>query len=241
MRNALLCSLATLLIFGCGKPDTKLSNNNLSAEAETKPQYDNTSFGVYKGVIIGSSGYIVFRINNGDNVVKGYLTIDDKKDILSTTETLVAGQPIKNVRFTGNFSSMTLNANADGNSAWLSDIKIDGHPDDVAAIIFHENSNQQVSSYEGKISGDLSGTINFNRIANNDTTFSIMKFKNNPFVYYGYGYRWPVSNDTIQFNFFDENPGYYEFKGILKNDQINGTWKNEVNGKNGSFSSVRTY
>ena len=34
------------------------NDNGLPTSAETKPQYDNTSFGVYKGVVIGSSGIL---------------------------------------------------------------------------------------------------------------------------------------------------------------------------------------
>lgn len=239
MKNTILLLLfSTILIFSCGKSGDNPSNQ-LPSKAETKPQYDNTSFGVYKGVIIGSSGYIVFRINNGDNTAKGELTIDDRKDILSTTQTITAGQPIVNVKFTGSFSSMTLNAGPDGRNAWITDIRIDGHADDVAAIIFHENSTQQVFSYEGKISGTLSGTINLNKITGNDTTFSIMKFNNEPIVYYGFSYK--ISNDSIGFNFYDVGAPYYEFKGKWGGDSFNGSWSDETDTNKGTFNSTRTY
>lgn len=239
MKNIiLLLFFPTVLIFSCSKTDNKPSNQ-LPDKAETKPSFDNTSFGVYKGVIIGSSGYIVFRINNGDNVAKGDLTIDGRKDILSTTQTITAGQPIVNVKFTGSFSSMTLNASADGNNARITDIKIDGHPGDVTGIVFHENSAQQVFSYEGKISGSLSGTINLNRITGNDTTFSIMKFTNNPTVYYGHSYN--ISTDSIGFNFYDIGAPYYKFQGKWGSDSFNGSWSDENNTNKGTFSSTRTY
>lgn len=61
MKNTILFLLfSTILIFSCSKLDDKTSNQ-FPTNAETKPQCDNTSFGVYKGVIIGSSGYIVFE------------------------------------------------------------------------------------------------------------------------------------------------------------------------------------
>lgn len=225
-------------MYSCGK-SSDTPSNQLPDKAETKPQYDNTSFGVYKGVIIGSSGYVVFRINNGDNEVKGYLTIDGRKDVLTTSQTITAGQPIINAKFTGNFSSMTLNASADGNNAWISDIKIDGHADEVKCLIFHENSTQQVFSYEGKINGTLSGTINCNRITGNDTTFTLMKFNNDPFVYYGFGF--PLPGDSVEFYFGDSNTPHYYFKGKWVENSLNGTWSDNNNINNGTFSGQRTY
>ena len=242
MKNTLsFLFVSMILMYSCGKSNDNPSSK-LPSKAETKPQYDNTSFGVYKGVIIGSSGYIIFRINNGDNEVKGYLTIDGRKDTLSTTQTITAGQPILNVKFMGSFSSMTLNANADGYNARLTEIEIDGHPDHVAGIIFHENSTQQIFSYEGKINGTLSGTINLNRFASSDTTHSIMKFDNNPTVYYGHGISF--SADSVQL-FFDEDglgpaPPYY-FRGKWGNDDLNGTWSDGNNINKGSFNVKRTY
>lgn len=239
MKNTIFLLLfSTFLNFNCSKSDDNPSNQ-FPTTAETKPQYDNTSFGVYKGVIIGSSGYIVFRINNGDNVATGNLTIDGRKDILSTTQTITAGQPIVNLKFTGNFSSMTLNANSDGSNPRITDIKIDGHPDDVASIIFHENSTQQVFSYEGKISGTFSGTINLNKITGNDSTFSIMKFDNNPIVYYGYGF--PISKDSVELFFNAGAAPYYHFKGKWESDILNGSWSDENSINKGTFNSVRTY
>lgn len=144
----------------CKKSDTKTPEDNYPAVAETKPQYNNTSFGVYKGVVIGSVGTIIFRINNGDGIVKGYLNIDNQKDTLSTSQSVTAGQPLVNLVFTGRFSSMTLSADADGSNAVISNLVITGHPN-ARALIFHENSTQPLLCYGGTFSGDLNGTICF--------------------------------------------------------------------------------
>src|SRR6185312_5029597 len=100
-------------------------------------------------------------------VLKGYLTIDHTKDTLSTTQTLVAGQAINNVNFTGRISSMTLSVNADGSNATLSNISIVGH-NNVTIFIIHKNSTKQVLCYEGTYSGNLSGTFNCARVGVND-------------------------------------------------------------------------
>lgn len=161
LKNAFLFALLISgFILSCKKPDTKLPDDSFPAIAETKPQYNNTSFGVYKGVVIGSVGTIVFRINNGDAIVKGYLNIDNQKDTLSTTQSVVAGQPLVNLAFTGRFSSMTLSADADGSNAVISNLVIAGHPN-ARALLVHENSTQPVLCYGGTFSGDLNGTICF--------------------------------------------------------------------------------
>jgi hypothetical protein len=156
--------LFTLLILGsCKKSDTKPVESGFPTSAETKPQYNNTTFGVYKGVIIGSVGTIVLKINNGDTIIRGYLNIDNVKDTLSTTQQISTGQPVINLNFTGRFSSMTLSANADGSNAQLSNLIIVGHPN-ATALVVHENSNQQVLCYGGTFSGDLNGTICFVKV-----------------------------------------------------------------------------
>lgn len=238
-KTLVLCTLASMLIFSCTKPTTN-ENTSLPAKAETKPQYDNTSFGVYKGVIVGSTGSIVFRINNGDNVVKGYLSIDNKKDTLSTTQTLVAGQPIVNVKFTGRISSMTLNADADGRNSEISNIKIDGHTK-VAGVIFHEQSTKQVFCYEGKLTGNLSGTINFTRIAadSKDSAYvsAIAKFSNNDTLFVSRGGF--ANNITTCISYSGATP--FIFTGKMESGNLNGTWFDFTQKNKGSFSCVRTY
>ena len=198
MRNKflLICVLA-LAIYSCGKNKTD-KDNGLPSTAETKPKFDNTSFGVYKGVIVGSSGYIVFRINNGDDVVKGTLKIDGREDVLTTKEKLIAGQRISNVLFTGSFSSMKLSADADGRNANLTDIKIEGHTH-VGAYISHENSTVPVMLYEGTFTGIASGMINYTKVgkAPNDSIFTLMKMTNDTMLFTGVGYNSDQLNLTV--------------------------------------------
>ncbi len=162
-----LLMIGSLFFCACKKSDSQPTTEQhppgVPTSAETRPQYDNSSFGVYKGVVIGSSGIIILKVNNGDNTVKGYLTIDNQKDSLTTTETPVAGQPLIDLAFTGKFSSMKLSADTDGSNAQITQLFITGHPN-ANAIVAHENSNRQVLLYEGRFSGDISGTINLVKV-----------------------------------------------------------------------------
>lgn len=159
----LIILYASLLFHACKKSGQNEVPDGFASVPETKPQYNNTSMGVYKGVIIGSVGTIVIKINNGDNLIKGYLAIDNVKDTLSTSQTVTAGQPIVNLNFTGTISSMTLSANADGSDAQISNLSITGHPN-AKALVIHENSTQLVMCYGGTISGDLNGNICFVKV-----------------------------------------------------------------------------
>ncbi len=162
-----LSILSTILFFACKKSGSEQTVDKhppgVPTAAETKAQYDNSSFGVYKGVVIGSSGIIILKINNGDNTTIAYLTIDNKKDTLTAVQSPVAGQPITNLQFTGRLSCMRLSANADGSNAQINNLTITGHPN-ASAIVVHENSNRQVLLYEGTFTGEISGRINFMKV-----------------------------------------------------------------------------
>ena len=252
-KTLFLASALTVIFFACNKSKSDNNNNTgLPTSPETKPQYDNTTFGVYKGVIIGSSGTIVFRINNGDDVVKGYLSIDNQKDTLTTTANIVLGQPLVNVLFTGKISSMKVSANADGSNASLSNIQINGH-NNVTGFIIHETSTKQVLCYEGTFTGTATGIINATRLANGDTTYLLAKVyqetRNGVLV--------NVNSDTLylgySWNYIDTTAGYLKgwasqrtFNIIGKftnlssdNSSFNGTWTGAYG--NGQFTSKRTY
>ena len=54
---------------------------------ETTAEYDNTYFGLYKGIINGpkSSGTIKIEINNGNDETKAFIQIGDKTEVLNYT------------------------------------------------------------------------------------------------------------------------------------------------------------
>jgi len=238
-------------LFACNKKTNTEKNDNenvLATAPETKPQYDNTTFGVYKGVIVGSSGYIVFRINNGDNIVKGYLTMDNQRDTLSTTFTIVPGQPLSNILFIGKISSMRVSANADGSNASLSNIQINGH-NNVTGFIAHEKSTRQVLCYEGTFSGGASGIINATRVglsSNSDSTYILAKVQsvNDTTLYRGYGAMRRDTTVTIYLMDPGNNTAQFKVDGIFNTgnynpNTFNGTWTGGYG--NGNFTTKRTY
>lgn len=247
-KTLFLLATITSIFISCNKSKTdSSSNSSLPSSPETKPQYDNTSFGVYKGIIVGSSGYIIFRINNGDNIVKGYLVIDNQKDTLTTTANITLGQSLINVPFVGKISSMNVSANSDGSNASLSNIRINGH-NNVTGFIIHEASTKQIMCYEGTFTGTQSGIINVTRagLTVNDTTYFLAKVQNNidDTLYFGKG-GCDHYSDTVRASLFGINYYRAQFEPVVGfyNDNtktFSGTWKSQVYG-NGEFVTHRTY
>jgi hypothetical protein len=130
---------------------------------ETLPGYDNTAFGVYRGTLTkwlpidpdptdpdrtGGSGNIRLVINNGNNIAKAYINIDNTiYDTLTSTATFTLGQPITNVLFTGNFSTIRFSVNADGTNPVFNRVIVNGPW--YSGIIEHSTSTQIVEVYQG--------------------------------------------------------------------------------------------
>lgn len=250
MKKLFLIFLGLTTFLACNKSNDNTPPDNFPKSAETKPQYDNTSFGVYKGVIIGSTGTIVLRINNGDTIVKAFLSIGNIKDTLSTTQQLTAGQPIVNLNFSGKLTSLTLSANADGTNAQLTNLNIPGHPDAVA-IIIHENSTHQVLCYEGTFTGELTGNISFIRIVSSNNTDPlyplqyISRITNDTFTVIGQG-RIAVDTSGYSHIFTESGQTVRNFNGMGKftGNTFSGYWTAwwaAVGGKRGDFVCTRTY
>src|SRR5258705_11489851 len=237
---ALLITIFVIALLACQKEhtDKKVTDNEQADTLITKPQYNNTSFGVYKGVVIGSSGTIFFSINNGDNSAKGYLNIDSKWDTLSTTSTITTGQALINVVFTGRFSSMTLNANADGSHANLTAINITGHSNPTIFII-HENSTKQVYCYEGTFSGSSTGILNCARVGENngDTAYVLTRITGDTSLSNGFG---QLINNSTTMNLYRDLAVTFVVQGSFSGNSFSGTWSWAAIGS-GSFACTRTY
>ena len=248
MKRMAVVAILVSFFTTCDKTDNSfyVSPDQFPTSAETKSPFNNTTFGVYKGVIIGSSGTIVIRINNGDDIVKGYLSADNSFDTLSASQSVQLSQPIADLKFTGKFSSMTLSADADGSHASLSNISINGH-DKVAGIVVHENSNLQVQCFEGTFSGGLSGIMNLVKIGATDKSaplYLLEKFDIDTVFYRGTGV---LDNDTLATThyFYDNGNPYRTFsgKGKFGDDIFSGSWSSwsPSGTSNGTFVCKRTW
>lgn len=235
------------------------------ASTETTAEFDNSNFGLYKGVIAGSSGTIKIEVGNGNNEFKAILVMDKNTDNLTCTTPLTKGQAIINAAFTGASSSFKFSVDADGKSPVINDIKIDGHSD-VAVSVIKETSADVAHCYEGVATGgnDHTGVLN---IVRNGNTYSGMQKTTGPTGNLNNGLSYlldgSISSDgtfsgsaTVEGHAYNPNydpdvPGSKEiiaidiilnYSGRFDGDNVSGTWTTLYVGESnsGSFSGKKT-
>lgn len=155
MKKVLLFLFIGLLFVSCSSDD---SGPSLSNTPQAKVAYDNSNYGVYKGVFVGSTGNVYININN-DGKISATLIIDGKKYEFITEDTVNEGE-ITGITFTSGSMSFVFEVEDDGSFPMVSSINIPGHPDAQISII-KEDSEHLVRCYQGTYSGTSSGVLNF--------------------------------------------------------------------------------
>lgn len=128
---------------------------------------DNSSKGIYKGVVIGSSGTIKFDIaNTSSNSISAVLVIDRVTVNLTTTYTWSAGG-ISMAPFVGELNGQDVTINfsvgANGTGATIVSATIPGHPNAIFSLA-KETSTAMARCYEGTYSTSDNETGTFNII-----------------------------------------------------------------------------
>lgn len=162
--------LLLLVVASCGKDDGPSEDTSIyeCATCSDLPvanvAYDNNSGGIYKGIVIGSSGTIVLNINNDGSEVTAILTLDGDVITLTSTVAWVEGQSYVapfNGTYNGQNISVTFSVDANGENPVMVTSDIPGHPNAVFTII-KELSSLLVEGFEGTYSSTSgeSGTFN---------------------------------------------------------------------------------
>ncbi|MER3470785.1 MAG: hypothetical protein C4330_05495 [Chitinophagaceae bacterium] len=174
LRLTLAVIISTTLFTAC-KKDEKKDDTYTCTTCKSTPDAlaanDNTSKGVYKGTLIGSSGTIMFNIMNGVSNISAILTVDGISATLTSTATWVSGQPFL-ATFTGTWNnqptSLTFAVAADGTNPTITAYTIYGHPT-VSFYLYKELSTAQVRVFEGTYSNTLPETGTFNLVISGST------------------------------------------------------------------------
>ena len=127
---------------------------------------NSSSKGIYKGVIIGSTGSIMFDIANNGSAITAVMVIDGVTVNLTSNVTWVAGQAYI-APFTGilNNASVTINFSVgiSGGAPTVTSSNIPGHTD-ASLNIIKETSSNLVECFEGTFSTARPETGIFNMI-----------------------------------------------------------------------------
>jgi hypothetical protein len=159
-----------------GPDDAITPTPSLATTPEATTQNNQSSAGVYKGVLIGSSGTV--KIVLQDATKSAIVKIDGTTKTLPTTalNNWTPGQPISNALFSAEGWEVRFSVGANGSNPQVS-VNIPGHPN-VAVALVKETSTTLVKAFEGTYTGTKPGTLNFVvngsqlsgiRKANNDT------------------------------------------------------------------------
>lgn len=165
--------LAVMVTFSCSK-DNKGDNDDdytctSCASAPVAVAANNTiNKGIYKGVLIGSSGTLIFNIQNTTNTITGTMVIDGNVVDLTCEAVDLDVSADFEASFTGTLNGylviIRFHVEKNGANPTIVSATIPGHPDAVF-IVAKETSDTLLECYEGTytITGDWTeeGTYNF--------------------------------------------------------------------------------
>lgn len=158
MKKLFLLSCTSLLIctlFISCKKNKDVPNTYSCATCHNTPDAlaanDNNGKGVYKGVMIGSTGTIQFNLLNGGTAITATLVIDGISVNLTSSIAWVNGQAYV-APFTGMLNgspvSITFNVGSDGTNPIITSSNIPGHPNS-SFVLLKELSTSLIESFEG--------------------------------------------------------------------------------------------
>jgi len=225
----------TIIFASCSENDPLITINDSAEELPIAlSQYDNSNYGIYKGVFVGSSGTILVNLNN-NGVISVSLTIDGVNYPFTSTESITENEQTETT-FTYQNNSFSFTVNADGSNPLITNVSIDGHPN-ASIIVVKENSSYVAQLYEGSYEGidqnNDQGT--FNAIVFNGAVYILSKSS----VYGSSSY----ASGSVDGNLVSGASSLGTiFSGNIENDEVmNGTWKITQTNEKGIWSLTRSY
>ena len=225
----------TIIFASCSENDPLITINDSAEELPIAlSQYDNSNYGIYKGVFVGSSGTILVNLNN-NGVISVSLTIDGVNYPFTSTESITENEQTETT-FTYQNNSFSFTVNADGSNPLITNVSIEGHPN-ASIIVVKENSSYVAQLYEGSYEGidqnNDQGT--FNAIVFNGTVYILSKSS----VYGSSSY----ASGSVDGNLVSGASSLGTiFSGNIENDEVmNGTWKITQTNEKGIWSLSRSY
>lgn len=166
-----LLALAVMISFSaCKKDKDPVTPAYTCATCATTPDAlaanDASSKGIYKGIVLGSSGTIMFDIANNGTTITAVMVLDGVTVNLTSSVAWVAGQPYV-ADFTGTLNgspvTISFSVGLSGGTPTITSSTIPGHPSATLTVI-KETSSNLVECFEGTYSTTLPETGTFNII-----------------------------------------------------------------------------
>lgn len=160
--------LIGILIASCSDDDETPVASYACLTCKTTPDAlaanDASVEGIYKGIIIGSTGTISINIQNGSSTITATMVLDGVSVALTSNVSIVDGQSYV-APFTGTFNgspiTMTFSVGLGGTSPTMVSSSIPGHPNAVFELS-KETSTSLIEAFEGNyaVTGGEKGVFN---------------------------------------------------------------------------------
>ena len=169
-KISFLLGALTILCFSACKKDSKPEAPAYTCAAckatpDAIAANDGSNKGIYKGVVIGSSGTIIFNLANSGTTITAAMVIDGVTVNLTSNVSIVAGQSYV-APFMGTLNgspvSISFSVSSIGQNPTVTTSSIPGHPSSTFAII-KETSASLIECFEGTYTTTKpeTGTFNF--------------------------------------------------------------------------------
>lgn len=160
--------LIGILMTSCSKDDETPAASYTCLTCKTTPDAlaanDASIKGMYKGIIVGSTGSISINIQNGSSTITATMVLDGVTAALTSNVSVVDGQSYV-APFTGTYNGspiiMTFSVGLGGTSPTMVSSSIPGHPNAVF-VLTKETSTSLIEGFEGSysVTGGEKGVFN---------------------------------------------------------------------------------
>jgi hypothetical protein len=225
-------TLLALIVFSCGDDETAYNCKDCVNSPEAAAANDASGKGIYKGLVIGSSGTIKFDIANSGTTITALLELDGETYNLEADGTYNPEWGFEGLLYgtmnTTDDIIIGFWTTADGieYGVWIESLP--GH-DDANIEIYKEYSDSLVKVYEGTFSGDASGV--FNMIVQDGEWEVLAREESDNSDTYFYG---TVANGTMTMTCQCD----IELTGKFSGDEASGKWDDGTS--SGSWKGKRT-
>jgi hypothetical protein len=157
MIQKIIVIMGILILHSCSNCDPS-TDEKLPNESTAKTAYNNSNFGIYKGILIGSSGIVMININN-NGTTNAILTIDGVRHEFRAIDHVAEHQSTP-IRFAKNDNSFDFMVGENGENPTILNCNLKNYPQ-VKIQVAKEQSSSPIKCYQGRYTGDDAGIFNF--------------------------------------------------------------------------------
>jgi hypothetical protein len=228
LKNLLLMASFAPLLVACNKKDDPGIQDTKS---EAKPLHDTRSGGVYKGVIVGTSGVLKIDVANHSHTLFAVVDCGNFKDTLFSQMSYTVGSALEDVYFSAAGAHLFFSVGADGSNP-RADLSITDFPH-LDVLLEKETSVQPVITYLGTFTGDANGMVHFLVKSQTCQGIALSTNDNQKYQLKGKFQQNKLETDTtIAYGLV--------YTGSQSESQLQGSWKDIHDLKKGNWQATRT-